>query len=295
MNNDKSNINKLKNILSDEELYIMPCCYDALSAKMIEQNDFKLSFMSGFATSASKLGIPDTGLISYGEIIEQGRNICENVEIPIIGDGDTGYGNELNVRRTVKGFYKAGFSAVMIEDQESPKRCGHTRGKKVVSREDATSRIKAAIEEKKSGSNILIMARTDARYEFGIEEAIDRLKIFRDLGADILFLEGPKNKKEMEKICRQVEGPKMINLVEGGDTPILEFNEISEMGYKIAAFPLTILSASMRATQEVLNNFKHNKLIQENLMSFNKMQEVIGFKDYFEMEKKYAKNKSHKN
>ena len=139
------------------------------------------------------------------------------------------------------------------------------------------------------------MARTDARYEFGIEEAIDRLKIFRDLGADILFLEGPKNKKEMEKICREVEGPKMINLVEGGDTPILEFNEISEMGYKIAAFPLTILSASMRATQEVLNNFKHNKLIQENLMSFNKMQEVIGFKDYFEMEKKYAKNKSHKN
>ena len=180
-------VSKLKNILSDEKLYIMPCCYDALSAKMIEQNDFKLSFMSGFATSASKLGIPDTGLISYGEIIEQGRNICENVEIPIIGDGDTGYGNELNVRRTVKGFYKAGFSAVMIEDQESPKRCGHTRGKKVVSREDATSRIKAAIEEKKSGSNILIMARTDARYEFGIEEAIDRLKIFRDLGADILL------------------------------------------------------------------------------------------------------------
>ena len=294
MNNKISNINKLKHILSDNKLYVMPCCYDALTAKMIERNNFKLSFMSGFATSASKLGLPDTGLISYGEIIEQGRNICENTNIPIIGDGDTGYGNEINVRRTVKGFYKAGFSSVMIEDQESPKRCGHTRGKRVVSREDAISRIKAAIEEKNAGSEILIMARTDARYELGIEEAIARCKIFRDLGADILFLEGPKNKDEMEKICKEIEGPKMINLVEGGDTPILSFDEIEQMGYRIAAFPLTILSASMKATQEVLTNFKNNKFKQNNILSFEEIQEIIGFKDYFNLEKKYMNNKNEK-
>jgi len=294
MNNKISNIDKLKNILSDNKLYVMPCCYDALSAKMIEKNDFKLSFMSGFATSASKLGLPDTGLISYGEIIEQGRNICENANIPIIGDGDTGYGNEVNVRRTVKGFYKAGFSAVMIEDQESPKRCGHTRGKRVISKEDAISRINAAVEEKNAGSEILIMARTDARYELGIGEAIERCKIFQDLGADILFLEGPKNKDEMEKICKKIEGPKLINLVEGGDTPILDYNEIKEMGYKIAAFPLTILSASMKATQDVLKNFKNNNFKQNNILSFEEIQEIIGFKDYFKLEKKYMNNKNDK-
>ena len=289
MNNSK--IEKLKNIVSNDKLYIMPCCYDALSAKMIEQSGFELSFMSGFATSATKLGLPDTGLISYGEIIDQGRNICENVNIPIIGDGDTGYGNEINVRRTVKGFYNAGFSAIMIEDQESPKRCGHTRGKKVISREDAITRMKAAIDERDSGLDILIMARTDARFDLGINEAIERMKIFRELGADILFIEGPQNREEMYKICKELEGPKMINLVEGGDTPILSFKELEDMGFRIAAFPLTILSASMKATKEVLNNFKNNIKNEKNLISFEEIQKIIGFKDYFALEKKYVKAK----
>ena len=289
MNNSK--IEKLKNIVSNDKLYIMPCCYDALSAKMIEQSGFELSFMSGFATSAVKLGLPDTGLISYGEIIDQGRNICENVNIPIIGDGDTGYGNEINVRRTVKGFYNAGFSAIMIEDQESPKRCGHTRGKKVISREDSITRMKAAIDERDSGLDILIMARTDARFDLGINEAIARMKIFRELGADILFIEGPQNREEMYKICKELEGPKMINLVEGGDTPILSFKELEDMGFRIAAFPLTILSASMKATKEVLNNFKNNIKNEKNLISFEEIQKIIGFKDYFALEKKYVKAK----
>ena len=289
MNNSKAE--KLRNILSNDKLYIMPCCYDALSAKMIEQSGFELSFMSGFATSATKLGLPDTGLISYGEIIDQGRNICENVNIPIIGDGDTGYGNEINVRRTVKGFYNAGFSAIMIEDQESPKRCGHTRGKKVISREDAITRMKAAIDERDSGLDILIMARTDARFTLGINEAIERMKIFRELGADILFVEGPQNKEEMYKICKELEGPKMINLVEGGDTPILSFKELEDMGFRIAAFPLTILSACMKATKEVLSNFKNNIKNEKNLISFEEIQKIIGFKDYFALEKKYIKAK----
>ena len=291
MSEKKSKTDLLKNNINKNKLNIMQSCYDALTAKMIEQAGFELSFMSGFATSATKLGLPDTGLISYGEIIEQGRNICENVNIPIIGDGDTGYGNELNVRRTVKGFCNAGFSAVMIEDQESPKQCGHTRGKKVISRQDSISRIKAAIDEKKSGSDVLIMARTDARFELGITEAIDRANIFRNLGADIIFIEGPQNKNEMISICKEVEGPKMINLVEGGDTPILEYKELEEMGYRIAAFPLTILSASMKATQKVLKNFKQNIINKNNLMPFDEIQKIIGFKDYFSLEKKYIKSK----
>ena len=278
---------KLRKILKKNKLHIMPCCYDPLSAKMIEQAKFDLSFMSGFATAAAKLGLPDTGLISYGEVIDQGRNICDSVNIPIIGDGDTGYGNAINIRRTVRGFYKAGFAAVMIEDQVSPKRCGHTRGKQVVALDEAIGRIKAAVDEKKSGSDILIMARTDARFDHGLDEAITRMKKFQELGADILFIEGPKNKNEMIEICNKLTGIKMINLVEGGDTPLLKPKELESMGFNIAAYPLTILSAAMKATKIVLENFQNNKNNKNMLMSFSEMQKIIGFDDYFKLEKKY--------
>jgi len=280
---------KLRKILKINKLHIMPCCYDPLSAKMIEQAKFDLSFMSGFATAAAKLGLPDTGLISYGEVIDQGRNICDSVNIPIIGDGDTGYGNAINIRRTVRGFYKAGFAAVMIEDQVSPKRCGHTRGKQVVALDEAIGRIKAAVDEKKSGSDILIMARTDARFDHGLDEAITRMKKFQELGADILFIEGPKNKNEMIEICNKLTGIKMINLVEGGDTPLLKPKELESMGFNIAAYPLTILSAAMKATKIVLENFQNNKNNKNMLMSFSEMQKIIGFDDYFKLEKKYKK------
>ena len=283
--------NNLRKILKEKKIHIMPCCYDPLSAKMIEQAKFNLSFMSGFATAAARLGMPDTGLISYGEIIDQGRNICDSVDIPIIGDGDTGYGNAINVRRTVRGFYKAGFAGILIEDQVSPKRCGHTRGKQVVDRKEAIERIKAAIHEKNSGSDILIMARTDARFDHGMTEAIERMKIFQDLGADILFIEGPQTKKEMEEICKQLNGPKLINIVEGGDTPLLEPKELEKMGYSIAAYPLKILSAAMKATKTVLENFKNNINNENMLMSFKEMQKVIGFDDYFKLEKKYVNAK----
>ena len=288
MNNTPAN--NLRKILKENKLHIMPCCYDPLSAKMIEQANFNLSFMSGFSTAASKLGMPDTGLISYGEIIDQGRNICDSVKIPIIGDGDTGYGNEMNIRRTIKGFYKAGFAAVMIEDQVSPKRCGHTRGKQVIDREGAVARIKAAIDEKKSGSDILIMARTDALYDHGIEEAIIRMKAFEKIGADILFIEGPKNKKEMVMICKALKKPKMINLVEGGDTPLLKPKELENIGFSIAAYPLTILSAAMQATKTVFENFQNNINNNKMLMPFPEMQKIIGFDDYFQLEKIYKKN-----
>ena len=144
----ESQPDKLRALLEQDRLHVMPCCFDALSAKMIAQAGFPLTFMSGFAVSASRIGQPDTGLISYGEIVDSGRNICAAVSIPVIGDGDTGYGNALNVRRTVEGYARAGFAAVMIEDQLAPKRCGHTRGKAVVGREEAYDRIKAAVDQR---------------------------------------------------------------------------------------------------------------------------------------------------
>lgn len=286
MPTNTSATNQLRHLLNTPGLITMPCCFDGLSARLIEQAGFPLTFMSGFATSAARLGIPDTGLISYGEMLDQGRNICAAVSIPVIGDADTGYGNAMNVRRTVAGYAAAGFACAMIEDQESPKRCGHTRGKKVVSRQDALTRIKAALDERESGSDILIMARTDARHDHGMQEALWRCQAFADLGADIIFLEAPHSRKEMELFCTTIPGHKMANMVEQGDTPLLPPEELEALGYKIAAYPLTLLSSAVQAMQEALAALKAGK-DAGNLLPFAELRKVIGFDAYDDLLNQY--------
>lgn len=273
---------RLRKLLAQDTLHVMPCCYDALSARMIERAGFALSFMSGFAVSASRLAAPDTGLISFGEMLDQGRSICEAVELPIIGDADTGYGNPMNVRRTIEGYARAGFAGAMIEDQVSPKRCGHTRGKEVVDRAAAYQRLRAAVDVREAGADILIMARTDARAGHGIDEAIERCKAFTDLGADILFLEAPQNEAEMEKLCRALPDlPKMANIVEGGDTPALPPERLEEIGFRVAAYPLTLLSSATRAMQEALTALAAGRPAPA-LLSFSELQSVVGFPEYDE-------------
>ncbi len=266
----------------------MPCCFDALSAKLIEQAGFGLTFMSGFAVSAARIGEPDAGLMSYGEVIDQGRDICEAVSIPVIGDGDTGYGNAMNVRRTVRGFAAAGFASVMIEDQLAPKRCGHTRGKQVVSREEAMDRIRAAVDAREEGADVLILARTDARHEHGLGEAIERAAAFAELGADILFVEAPRSEAEMRQVCESLPGPLMANIVEGGHTPALPVAELADMGFAIAAYPLTLLSAAMRAMTEVLDRMAADRPRDELLMDFELLKERIGFQRYYAQSDRYA-------
>ena len=266
----------------------MPCCFDGLSAKLVERAGFELTFMSGFAVSAARLGLPDTGLISYGEMLDQGRNICDAVEIPVIGDADTGYGNALNVRRTVQGYARAGFAGVMIEDQLAPKRCGHTRGKQVVSRNEAVTRIRAAVDARDDcDRDILIMARTDARATDGLHEAIARCQEFAEIGADILFLEAPQSEEEMRELCREVPGPKLANMVEGGDTPLLSPQRLEDIGYQIAAYPLTLLSASVRAMQDALAAFRRGDS-PSPLLAFEELREVVGFPAYDEAGARYA-------
>jgi 2-methylisocitrate lyase-like PEP mutase family enzyme len=276
----------LRRLLDTTGLHIMPCCYDALSAKMIAQAGFPLTFMSGFAVSASRLGLPDTGLISYGEMVEQGRNICSAVDIPVIGDGDTGYGNAVNVRRTVGGYAAAGFAAVMIEDQLAPKRCGHTRGKAVVGRAEACNRIRAAVDEREAGRDILVLARTDARHDHGLGEAIARAQQFAELGADILFVEAPRSEAEMRTLCDELPGHKMANLVEGGDTPLLSHAELAEIGFSIAAYPLTLLSAAMRAIRDALNDMRSGRNPPQ-LLEFAELRRIVGFDDYGTIEERY--------
>lgn len=247
---------------------------------MTERAGFPLTFMSGFAVASTRLAAPDTGLISYGEMLDQGRSICSAVDIPVIGDADTGYGNPMNVRRTVEGYARAGFAAAMIEDQRAPKRCGHTRGKEVVSREEATARIRAAVDARDAGAEILIMARTDARAVHGLDEAIERCRAFVDLGVDIVFLEAPQSEEEMERFCDAVpDKPKMANIVEGGDTPALSPERLGEMGYRIAAYPLTLVSVAARAMEEALCALKDGRPAP-NRLSFESLQGLVGFPEY---------------
>jgi len=278
---------RLRHLLQGTDLLLMPCCFDALSARLIEQAGFSLTFMSGFGVSAARLALPDTGLVSYAEMLDQGRNILDAVSIPVIGDGDTGYGNPLNVRRTVWGYARSGFAGIMIEDQLAPKRCGHTAGKEVVNRSDALARIRAAVDAKDEGADILIMARTDARATHGMDEALWRMQAFADLGADILFLEAPRDEVEMAAFCQGVRGPKMVNMLEGGATPVLPPRRLREMGFRIAAYPLTLLNSAVYAMRAALADLKSGQTPSRGV-DFATIREIVGFGEYDEKLQRYA-------
>ena len=278
---------RLRALLDRPGILLMPGCHDAISARLIEEAGFEIGFMSGFAVSADRLGMPDTGLISYAELVDQGQNICHSVSIPMIGDGDTGFGSAQNIKRTVQGYRAAGFASIMLEDQIAPKRCGHTEGKAVVGRDEALMRVRAAVDARdEAGGDILIMARTDARACISLEEAILRCRLFREIGADITFLEAPLNEDEMRQYCSQVDGPKMANLIEGGKTPILGLSQLEAIGYKIAVFPLTLLNVSILAMREALRRLKAGER-PSPVMDFERLKQAVGFPAYYAEESRY--------
>uniref|UniRef100_A0A7S3QYG1 Isocitrate lyase n=1 Tax=Dunaliella tertiolecta TaxID=3047 RepID=A0A7S3QYG1_DUNTE len=286
---------KLRDLLQEKYILKGPCCHDALSAKLIEQAGFDFAFMSGFCTSAARLGAPDTGLISYAEMVDQGRYIHEATHsMPIIGDGDTGYGNAVNVKRTVKGYAQAGFAGILIEDQIMPKSCGHVKGKRVTSREEAVSRIKAAVDAREEGADILILARTDARQAISLDEALWRAAAFADAGADLLFIDALQSEEEMRAFCSLPGAagrvPKMANMLEGGGkTPILSPEQLQQLGFKLVAYPLSLLGVSIRAMQQALGSLQTGQIPAEKEMgSFQDIQKAVGFDEYFEQEAKYA-------
>jgi len=287
MSNPNKMAAKLREKIANGDFMPMPCCFDALSAKMIEQAGFGVTFMSGFAASASRLGQPDLGLMSYAEVVDQARNITDAISIPVIVDGDTGYGNAMNVRRTVEGFAKAGCAGVLIEDQLAPKRCGHTPGKDVVSRDEAFDRIKAAVDARQEGTDILIMGRTDANHTHGLDEAIHRGKQYQEIGADIIFIEAPKTVEEMETICREVPGCHMANIVEGGLTPNLSMEQLQDVGFQFVAYPLTLLAASMQAMKLTLELMRQDLPRANHLMDFEELRDRIGFNEYYETSQVY--------
>ena len=291
MKKRKNQTEKLREILKEKKFIPVPSCFDTLSAKLIEQANFDVTFMSGFAASASRIGSPDLGLMTFSEVLDQANNICNAIEIPMIVDGDTGYGNAMNVRRTLKECSKAGCAGILIEDQLAPKRCGHTPGKDVVGRDEAFDRIRAANDMRNEGYDILIMARTDANHTHGLTEAIERAQKFYELGADILFIEAPKNEKEMMTICKEVPGHKIANIVEGGITPNLSMKDLSDIGYKMAVYPLTVLSSAMKAMIKSLDLLMKDEERSDLLIDFIDLRKRVGFNDYYEISSKYETSK----
>ncbi|HLP91407.1 MAG TPA: oxaloacetate decarboxylase [Nostocaceae cyanobacterium] len=288
---------KLRELLARPEIIIVPGVYDCLSAKLAEQAGFEVAATSGFAISyagrfaiaASTLGLPDYGFLTATETFYSVGHIVQSINIPLIADLDTGYGNALNVMRTVKDAVRLGLAGVILEDQEWPKKCGHFEGKRVISSTEHAGKIRAAVEAR-GDNELVIIARTDARGVLGLEEAITRGQLYINSGADVLFVEAPQSLAELQTIISAFPNtPLVANIVEGGKTPEISTADLQKLGFKIVFFPLTAL---MAATQVMSACFQHLKQQGTTanfpgLMEFRDFQELMGVPQYLQLEKKY--------
>jgi 2-methylisocitrate lyase-like PEP mutase family enzyme len=259
-----------------------------ISARIADRMGFGALYMTGFGVSAS-LGLPDAGLVSYTEMVERVAQICSGTTTPLICDADTGFGGLLNVERTVRGYEAAGATAIQLEDQVFPKRCGHTPGRRVVPVEDMVRKIKVAVASR-SSPEFLIVARTDARTKHGPDEALRRGEAYAKAGADILFIESPESEEEMARIGRSFDVPLLANMADGGRTPILPRARLEELGYKIAIFPATGFLATAGALQHVygvLAEKGSSDTLKDELYSFDKFCRLVGFDHVWEFEKRW--------
>ena len=284
-NKTETSAARLRRVLGSGKLSLMPCCYDGLSARLIERAGFDLTFMSGYSVAGS-FGLPDTGLLTATELADALRRITAATNLPVIADADTGFGNSINVKRTLATYFKSGAAGVLIEDQVNPKRCGHTRGKAVVSFSDALIRCRAACDARDEWTDEVndrpvVLARTDAA-RFDFEEALKRARAFLDIGADGTFIEAPQNIDQMKRYCEEIPGWKLVNCLEGGQTPILSPDQLETLGFTIAAYPLTLISAGIKAQEEALRKLKNGQPSDEVIKSFGELCDIVGFNDYYE-------------
>jgi 2-methylisocitrate lyase-like PEP mutase family enzyme len=280
---------RLKGLLQGDAIIVAPAAFDMVSAKIIEKAGFNTVYLSGFGQAASHLGFPDAGLMTFSEMVERVHNMAKAIDLPLLADGDTGYGGVINVRRTVQEFEWAGASAIQLEDQVMPKKCGHTEGKEVIDAREMVFNIEAAVESRRS-DDFLIIARTDARSELGLEEAIRRGKMYEKAGADVIFIESPQSQKELKVIGESFEAPVMANMLEGGKTPALTASELEEMGFKIVVFPVTCLLVATKAIQQamgILMTEGTTRGISGEMMPFEEFCDFIGFPEIRSFEEKY--------
>ena len=277
----------LKDLIANGSFISTPGVFDPLSARVAEQSGANALYMTGYGVSASLLGKPDAGLVSYREMVDRVRAICEVTTVPLIADGDTGFGGLANVRQAVQGYENAGASAIQIEDQEYPKRCGHTRNRKVISTEDMVRKIELACETRQSDT-FLIVARTDARTEHGLDEALSRAKAYRSAGADVLFVESPESLDEMRMINEQLSGtPTLANMVGGGKTPMLAEAELNVLGYDIAIHPVYLLGAAVTAMREALRTLQATGQEANSAATLDELNTLVDFESIWALDERH--------
>ena len=268
---------------------IMPGVYDALSAKIAGRVGFEVIFITGYSLSATLLGEPDFGLLTQTEVVNAAQRICSVVDTPVIVDADTGYGNAINVMRTVQELIRAGAAGMFLEDQIWPKRCGHMKGKQVIPLDEHVKKISAAVEAK-GEQDFFIVARTDSRQALGLDEAIKRGQAFKSAGADAVFIEAPESKQEMKEIARQVPGPLVANMLERGVTPLMAPKELKELGFDLIVWPLAPLYSVAKSLTDVYTTLRRDgstMAILDQLMPFDEFNEIVGLNEKYALDAKY--------
>ena len=283
------NTTSLKSALASGEFVLAPGIQDMITAAMCNRVGFDFAYASGYWMTASAYGLPDAGIATYTQMLDRVKTLCGFIHARVIADADTGYGGLLNVHHTVRGFEEAGVCAIQIEDQEFPKKCGHTPFKRVLPLADMVEKIKVAVEARRSPET-LIIARTDARQTDGFEGALKRASAYGEAGADILFVEALESEAEMREACRRLHKPSMANMADGGLTPIRSSSSLKEIGYKMAIFPATTGLAAARAAEIALSALKtEGTSASLDLFSFQDFNSLIGFEEVWKFERKWAR------
>jgi len=286
-----------KQFLKRDKLLVAPGCFDGLSARLVEEAGFEAAYFSGGAVARS-MGLPDIGLVTMSEVIERAAQVVSAVKIPVIADADTGYGNAINLVRTVREYERVGVTAIHIEDQITPKRCGHLDGKEVISLPEMIKKLEAALASR-ADPDFCIIARTDARGVHGLDDAISRARAFAQLGVDAVFVEAPQSESELEQIPRALLNiPLLVNVFKGGKTPMLPVERLEKMGYRIAIYPSETQRAGIHAMRQTLSLLKREgttEAMDEALTTFKERDTIVGLDDWQELERKFLSIDSEKN
>jgi methylisocitrate lyase len=279
----------LRQLIEAPEIVVLPGAHDVLSAKLMEQAGFSAVFTSGFGLAASTLGMPDVGLLTMTETLDRVKRIVDAVSVPVVADMDTGYGNPLNVVRTVQECVRLGVAGIILEDQLWPKKCGHMEGKRIIPIEEHVQKIRAAAYARE-GNQLVIIARTDAIAPEGFDEAITRGRAYSEAGADVVFIEAPQSMEQLRTVAGTFDAPVFANMVEGGKTPFLSAQELERIGFDMVVYPLSGLFAATRAMQDVAGHLKKTGTTSgyDRMATFSEFETVIGLHDYNELEARFA-------
>ena len=275
--------------VGSRELTLAPGVFDLISARVADSLDFPCLYMTGYGIAASHLGLPDAGLASYADVVGRARLIAETVSVPLIADADTGFGGLLNVRHTVRGYEGAGVAAIQLEDQQFPKKCGHTPGRRVIPLDEMLDKIRVAVDSR-SSDDFLIVARTDSRTSLGLDEAIERGRAFAGAGADVVFVESPESEAEFERIGREIDAPLLANMVSGGRSPVLPAERLRELGFTVAIYPGVGFSAAAAAMESAYGHLLREGSslgLESRLYDTDAMHRLMGFEDVWEFERKW--------